>query len=332
MAQPPVADVTVAVVPRERFSETRRSLERLLEQTPASVPIVYVDGGSPRRIKHYLQARVEDGRISLIRSERWLTPNEARNVALQSVRTRYVVFVDNDLLVTPGWLDALVRCAEDTGAWVVGPVYCIGEPEGEYVHMAGGSAEIETANGRRRFREAHTFAQKRLADVRGDLRQGPCGLVEFHCMLVRTAVFERLGPFDPALLTSREHIDFCLLVRQAGGTVYLEPTSVVTYLSPPPLALSDVPYYLQRWSEARHHATIRHFCTKWDIEEDAVLYGIAGRRRRRLLRPLLSTLRRTVGEGLFESIERRLVIPVEQTLNRWVFPEKRRRPLERASH
>jgi len=34
--------------------------------------------------------------------DRCLAPNEARNMGVGEVTTRYVVFIDNDVLVTPG--------------------------------------------------------------------------------------------------------------------------------------------------------------------------------------------------------------------------------------
>src|SRR6185436_15805021 len=120
--------VTVAVVPRERFSFAERSLESVLQNIPQSVEVVYVDGGSPSPVREYLERQSAWPHFELIRSEEYLTPNAARNLAAARVRTKYVAFVDNDALVSPGWLDALVDCAESTGAWVVGPVYCESEP------------------------------------------------------------------------------------------------------------------------------------------------------------------------------------------------------------
>jgi GT2 family glycosyltransferase len=80
----------------------------------------------PRRLRRFLEARPRERGFRPIRTERYLAPNEARRLGLEEVRTPYVVFIDNDVLVSPGWLGALVRCAEETGAWLVGPVCCFG--------------------------------------------------------------------------------------------------------------------------------------------------------------------------------------------------------------
>ena len=218
-------DVTIVVVPRDHFSDSRESLESIMQFTRPMCPLVYVDGGSPRHIREYLEAQSKQKRFKLIRTDYYLAPNEARNLAARSVGTKYVVFIDNDVLVTTGWLDVLVTCAEQTGAWAVGPVYCIGPPELESVHMAGGECHVREESGRRALVDRHRLVGKRWEDVRGSLKREPVELVEYHCVLMRMEALERLGPLDEALLSTREHLDLCMTIQQAGGTIYFEPAA-----------------------------------------------------------------------------------------------------------
>ena len=311
--------VTVVVVPRERFSLTKLCLERLYAVTPAPFALVYVDGGSPRRIKRYLEDQAKQRGFLLVRTDRYLSPNEARNLGLRYVNSKYVVFIDNDVLVSPGWLEALVRCAEETEAWLVGPLYCFGTPEFTIVHMAGGTANIEQREGRRNLVERHHLPGKRLAAVRADLHRTPCELVEFHCILARTDVFERIGPIDEGFPSDFEHIDLCLSVREAGGAIYLEPSALVNWVTPPPLAWSDLPYFMLRWSDAWNRASLRHFREKWQMTEDDPNrhYAFVTQYRRRALRPLWTLIRRTIGWRLGTWLERRVLFPMEETLNRF---------------
>ena len=205
--------VTVVVVPRERFSFTQRSLEHLLAHTEQPFELIYVDGGSPPGVREYLEQQASLRDFRLIRTDHYLVPNAARNLALAQVRTKYVVFLDNDALVSPGWLSKLVDCAESTGAWVVGPVYCEREPIATRIHMAGGMAEIVSEHGRRVFRESYCFAGQSLAKIAPSLRREPVQMIEFHCVLVRRDAFDRLGPLDEQLMSAAEHTDLCLLTR-----------------------------------------------------------------------------------------------------------------------
>src|SRR5512132_1948872 len=175
--------VTVAVVPRERFTMTRPALGRMYEATMTPFRLVYVDGGSPRHIRAYLEGEARRRGFELIRTNHYLAPNEARNLAARAVRTQHVVFIDNDVLVTPGWLDALVRCAEETGAWAVGPLYCIGPPELERIHMAAGDCHVLEEGGRRRLVDRHRLVDERWAEMRPSLKRESVELVEYHCML-----------------------------------------------------------------------------------------------------------------------------------------------------
>lgn len=214
---------TVVVVPRESFRASKRSLESILSITGAGYKLVYVDGGSPRRVRRYLENQARKFQFTLIRTEHYLSPNEARNLGLQYVQSKYVVFIDNDVVVAPGWLDGLLECAEDTGAWVVGALYCIGEPVHQIVHMAGGESGIAEVDGKRTYHEHHDYVQEPLAEALNRVQRHETEIVEFHCMLVRRDAFNQTGPLDEALLSAPEHADFCLTVRQAGGSIFLEP-------------------------------------------------------------------------------------------------------------
>src|SRR5689334_2101214 len=108
-------DVTIVVAPRERFSATRQTLDALQRQTAGPFRLVVVDGGAPRPVARYLRDAASRGGFTLVGDGRRLSPDAARNVAFAEVTTPYAVFLDNDVVVTPGWLDALLACAEDTG-------------------------------------------------------------------------------------------------------------------------------------------------------------------------------------------------------------------------
>jgi hypothetical protein len=255
--------VTLVVVPRERFSQTQRSLESLYEHTTLPFHLIYVDAGTPPPIRHYLEMAAKQRPFQLIQVDRFLSPNQARNLAQRHVQTKYVVFLDNDALVTPGWLEKLVACAEETGAWIVGPLYLIGEFSDQRIHMAGGVAHVKEQDGERIFYDEHRLVDTLLADLRSPLQRQPCNYVEFHCVLIRNEVFQCLGPLDEQLLSLHEHIDLGLLVHRAGGAVYIEPAAVTTYIPPAADDWRDLPYFMMRWSDAWNRATLDHFKRKW---------------------------------------------------------------------
>jgi GT2 family glycosyltransferase len=289
--------VTVAIVPRERFSFATRSLESILAHTRERCELIYLDANSPTPVKEQLRRQADSHGFRLISTEHYLTPNVARNLAARHVETKYVAFVDNDVLVTPNWLTRLVACAEQTGAWAVGPLYCQGEPMGETIHMAGGTAHFYQQGGKRFLREAHTLGGEPLSQHRPDLRRGPVELLEYHCVLLRMEVFDRWGSLDEQLLSVHEHVDLCLTLREAGLGVYMEPASEITYIGPLPLAASDRDYFSLRWCDWWNRLSLEHFQNKWDVDSsdpslrDVLRWATAHRNKaltmwQELLRPI----------------------------------------------
>lgn len=259
--------------------------------------MVYVDGNSPPAVRRHVEEQATVRGFSVLRHDEYLTPNTARNRAAAQVRTRYVAFIDNDVLVTPGWLERLVQCAEETGAWAVGPLYCQGEPAGTCIHMAGGTAHFYEQAGERFFEEEHLHYGQHPNTLGPLLQRGPIELLEFHCMLLRMEVFERFGRLDEQLPSLHEHIDVCLAIREAGRPVFLEPTSSITYVGPLPLAATDRDYFSLRWSDAWNRQSIAHFQQKWQVSPndpslaDALAWGEGHRLKAQtawctLLRPL----------------------------------------------
>ena len=314
--------VTIVVVPKERFSYTRPALESIYENTHIPFSLVYVDGNSPQKVQQYLQARAAEKGFRLVRSDRYLAPNQARNVGLSYVKTKYVVFVDNDVVFTPGWLNKLVKCAEETEATVVCPLTCIGEPIHQTVHLVGGEARIVVeAQGEqiiRKVHEQHYFVNRPVAEVQELLHRKQCEFGEFHCLLARRDIFARIGLLDEALLSTREPMDFCLNLTQAGGQIYCEPDSVVTYV-PGKLEWSDLPFFFLRWSDEWELSSLQHFREKWSLtSQDRYIKKCARRLGDRRYNAFLRPFVRDLSFGQTNTwLENRLK-PLERSFNHYL--------------
>lgn len=262
--------VTIVVVPRERFSYTKESLESIYNNTNFPFKLVYVDGNSPRKHKIYLSNQAKEKGFDLIRTEHYLSPNQARNLGLARVDTEYLVFIDNDVLVKPGWLEKLVKCAEETGAWLVGPLTLQGS-DFKTVHMAGGIIELRQKHDKNWMVQKRPYMRLPLAKVEDKLQQGVTELLEFHCMLVRREAFNHVGLLDEEFMSMCEEDDFCMAVTKVGGTIYFEPDSVVSYVPPSPyhLTWSDLPFFFIRWSQAWCQVSINRCRNKWNLDEDS---------------------------------------------------------------
>ena len=312
-----MSSVTIVVVPRERFSCTPASLDSIEQHTNYPYRLVYIDGNSPQTVKEYLNFQRSKRNFNLLRFEHYLYPNQAKNIALQYLksvgdRSKYVVFIDNDVIVSPGWLEYLVECAEVTNGSVVTPLICVptqswrfssraigaksaGHPLHQKIHMAGGDCYIRSdREGKRHLWSEMHCGGKLIEDVRPDLYRRPTSLIEFHCFLIRREALDKMGQFDPMMYSTREHIDFCLSLTKAGEPIYFEPQSIVTYFPGYPQDQSDLLFYALRWSNHWKLKSLYHLRDKWKLTEDEYFQGLfrhlATRRQKYLLPPLISRL------------------------------------------
>jgi GT2 family glycosyltransferase len=263
--------VTIIVSPRERFEQAEMSLRACFDMTETPFEMIYVDGGSPRKIARVLKDEVERRGHTYIRRNGFLTPNDARNTALPLVTTEYIAFIDNDVVFETGWLDALIKCADETGAGLVTPTILVG-PAARMpdltIHHAGGILELETGDTGTTMYRRHGLEHQSYLEAKNDLVRHETGCTEFHVVLARRAMIEDIGPFDPNLVGFTDEIDMALAARAKGWKIFYEPESVVAYAVGKKLTWRDRPYFCVRWSEGRVMRAERYFYDKWGLAHD----------------------------------------------------------------
>jgi GT2 family glycosyltransferase len=311
--------VTIVVVPRERFSCTQTSLESIYEHTKFPFKLVYVDGNSPSKVRHYLEKMAAEKDFTLVRTDYYLSPNHARNVGLNYVDTKYVVFFDNDVVVTPGWLKALVNCAEETGAAVVGPLMCEKEPLHQRIHFAAGECHIVTdINGKRHLREKMYKQGQQVSELGSHLQRTQTELTEFHLMLATKEICDRVGGFDEKMLNTKEHLDFCMMVTEAGEKIYFEPTSIATYVPGPPLERTDLHFFMLRWSDTWTLTSLNRLQEKWNLADDGYFKNkykkLGWRRKNTIVKPISKSLSFGIGYKPLKE----LLFGWEKVLNRYL--------------
>jgi hypothetical protein len=311
------ASATIAFVFRERLSSTLPCLQHLLCTTSGPYKLICIDGGAPESISASLRQLASRHGFTLIRSEDYLSPNESRNLALMHVQTRYVAFVDNDVKVSQDWLDPLVRCAEETGAWLVAPLY-MQSLRGELrVHMFGGTVRVRDEEGRPAYFEKHNLVHEFLNGERQLVRQAT-DFIEFHTLLMNMDAYRSLGPLDEKLFSCSEHADLCLAVKNAGKQIYLEPSSVITYQIPDRLDAIDREYFALRWSETWTQASLERLAEKYAIPlEDGGLRTIGNwvRRHRQGAKTAYPRIRGWLGTKWHQRFCKHIGQPLEKWRN-----------------
>jgi len=258
-----MSTVTIGVVARDRFSTAGRSLRRLIEVTPKPFRLVIVDAGTPRRYRVEMERAVAGHPdVEFLRAAEYLNPNAARNwVVRETPDGEFLVLMENDNLVSQGWLHALIRASDEEPADVARPLLYESRLSRRFPHFDDRWDGIETIEGSAGPAYRFSPRQTPLSTDIGAPRRRTRAL-ETHCLLFRRAVFQQIAPFDERINT-RQELDIALQLHAAGIPVVFEPASVVTYISPPPVRRDEREFFHFRWdyeAAVRSHRIIEE---KW---------------------------------------------------------------------
>jgi GT2 family glycosyltransferase len=199
---------------------TQQCLETLLAQPPQLVEqeIVVADDGSTDGTAELLASFGD--RIRVLRSEQNRGFAHACNRAAQAARGSYLLFLNNDTVPQPGWLDALVEYANaHPEAAVVGSKLLF--PNGTVQH----AGVVVCTDGK--IRHLYTGFP---ADHPAVNKSRAVGIVTAACALMRRDAFERAGGFDMAFRNGFEDVDLCLRLGDLGYEVHYCHNSELVHL------------------------------------------------------------------------------------------------------
>lgn len=211
-------DVSIIIPIFNQFEYTHAclaSLQGVEEQT--RFEIIIVDDCSTDRTPEELS---QVNGISYIRNEKNSGFVASCNRGAEKARGKYLVFLNNDTLVKPGWLTALVETfTENTRAGIVGSklVY----PDGR-LQEAGGII----------WRDASGWNYGKFDDA-GKPEYNYMREVDYcsgAALMIPKALFESVGRFDSRYSPGYyEDTDLAFKVRQAGYKVLFQPLSEVIH-------------------------------------------------------------------------------------------------------
>ena len=260
--------VTVAVVPRESFNMFPEVVRGVYEKTPPIFKMLVMEGNSPEFIRKELrELEKTQPNCRIVWSDRFLYPHEMVNQAMKLIDTEYVAFIDNDVEVDAGWLEALVACADEEKVGCVHPVYLtvkLNDPTRK-IHVAEGRLlRKRMPNGQTLLDSAMPYSGISLENY-PDRRRKESEFFEWHGVLFRKSLLDKIGPLDD--LNIAEHVDYSLRIQKAGEKILLEPRAVAAYEYERIFRLDPTSkrYFLFRWNVKKSAASLDKFRANWNL-------------------------------------------------------------------
>jgi glycosyltransferase involved in cell wall biosynthesis len=172
----PAPQVSVVLPTRNRPAMLRQAVGSALAQEGVEIEVIVVDDASSDDTPEQL-ARIDDGRLTVLRNDAPKGPAAARNAAIDVARGEWIAFLDDDDFFAPFKLRSQVQAAGDRG----------------HSFSYSGRIEIDESGSviqRRLMSQPHALAPELLAD---NLIGGPSAVI------MRSELLGQIGGFDERL-------------------------------------------------------------------------------------------------------------------------------------
>lgn len=236
--------VSIVVPLYNAVEYTRMMFQSLLKHTPEGrYEVIFVDNASSDGTAQFLDEVETHPAVKVIRNKVNRNFSGACNQGAQVASFDLVLFLNNDIILTPHWFEPLVLALRDPSVGVAGNKQLI--PDKDIVHHAGvvvlGRAEAH-----------HYLAGVEKEDHRIN-RKRDFSVVTGSCLLIRRWLFNFVGGFDELYVNGMEDCDLCLKIRQLDFRITYVPESCVWhYVSQSPgrkdKDRQNAAKFVQRWA------------------------------------------------------------------------------------
>lgn len=192
---------SIIILAHNQLECTKKCIESIEQNTPERHELILVDNGSTDGTTEFLQTYAHNhNHVRLILNESNLGFAAGNNLGIEQSKGKYIMFLNNDVVVTEGWLGKLTDILNrypDFG--MVGPMS--NSVSGPQLVM-----DVPYGEDLAKMKEfAATYSRDHAGEISQVLR-----LVGF-CMLVRKEVLDLIGGFDNNYMSGNfEDDDLCL--------------------------------------------------------------------------------------------------------------------------
>lgn len=219
-----MSDLAIVILNYNGKKHLAQFLPSVIQHSPEG-SIYVVDNGSTDESLFMLRA--DFPQINIIQLESNSGFAGGYNNGLQKINSEYLVLLNSDVEVTPGWLDRPLALLKQSDVGACQPKILSYTNKSNFEHAGASGGYLD--------KYGFPFCRGRIFDfAETDQAQYNTSQEVFWatgaCMFVKRSVFFEAGGFDSDYFAHMEEIDLCWRMKILGYKIYVEPASVVYHL------------------------------------------------------------------------------------------------------
>ena len=208
--------VDIVLCVHNAFEDVKECLTSIRLHTKVDYRLLIIDDGSQAETRDFLKSWVEENSVAtLFRNETARGYTKAANIGLRASKGDYIILLNSDTIVTPGWLEKLIECANSRkNIGIVGPLSNCASWQSipEIFDKNGGWMINNIPEG---------YSLETLSDLVANVsdKAFPCvNFVNGFCYMIKRAVIDAIGWLDEESFPYGygEENDFSIRARKAG--------------------------------------------------------------------------------------------------------------------
>lgn len=198
--------ISIVILSYFNWQITKKCLDSIINYSfYPNYEIIIIDNKSDQQTKKYLKS-LTDKRIKVILLKRNLGFGAGNNFGMKHIssNSEFIIVLNNDTIITPGWISRLVFYAKDKDIGLVGPV----------TNNIGNEAKINISYNKNNIFNIFINSKKYTSANFGKCLE--TNRIAAFCWIKRREVYEKIGGFDERFFPAFfEDDDYCLRIKNA---------------------------------------------------------------------------------------------------------------------
>ena len=242
--------VSIIIVTYNNLDYTKLCIESIYEKTAyPNFEVIVVDNASTDGTRDYLlELKTTHSNVKVNLNEENLSFARANNMGIKASDGEYIILLNNDTVVTRGWISGLIKYFKDPSVGMAGPV----------TNSIGNEAKIDVNY--KDLSEMEPFAESFTAKNRGKTFE--ISVLALYCAAISRKVINKVGLLDEQFSVGMfEDDDYALRLKKEGFKLICSENVFIHHFGGATLAKLPPEEYQRIFEENK-----RRYEEKWGID------------------------------------------------------------------